>query len=581
MKGRVVFASVLSALAIVAFALEVSAWPSTARLGVGGTFAGASDLRVTTVAAANAVPGVRVGDLIDLRATDYLSRLVLVTQNASPMLAGQLGETIHLAVRRGNSDVQTSGTLTARDPISTFASGLMFKLFFLVIGIFVLWRGRDLASLFLGIWTLGLLVVLPGAWWGAFSEPARLVASVVSSFLWVYSPVPLYFIIESLSHGVLPRPVIIVARWLMLSMMIPEIFEVVINATARVATGSAIAPIGAFNNVMFIGSQIVMATFFLLSYVAVRGEERQRVHWVFWSFIVSRFGVLANLLGRLFGLPLHLHDLEWLTVMVFPAGCAYGILRHKLMDVNVIVNRAIVYTVLTTVVVAVFLTVEALFQHFEVARGLSLTFEIALAVGIGLSMNTVHQRVESAIGRLLFSRKHEAERKLATLAEEAAFIENPQTLLRRTVDEIAGVLQAKNVTIYERADGKYRLLSSTDGVAPAEIDSDDPAFVRLRKSLEDIDLSAVSSALGSGGYAFPLSVRGRMFGALVCGPRSEDEPYSGEERTLLHQVAREVGAELHLIRSRDLSELARDIASGKITPEQARQRAQELTETRE
>ena len=92
-----------------------------------------------------------------------------------------------------------------------------------------------------------------------------------------------------------------------------------------------------------------------------------------------------------------------------------------------------------------------------------------------------------------------------------------------------------------------------------------------------MDLCALSSILGERGYAFPLSVRGRLLGALVCGRREEDEPYLPDERTLLHHVAREVAAELHLIRSRDLFQLARDIASGKLTPEKASRRASELT----
>lgn len=539
-------------------------------------------MRISAVSGTNAVAGVRVGDRVDLPATDYLSRLVLVMQSDSPNLVGQVGDKVVLAVRRGAAETKVPATLTERDPASTFAFNLVFKVFFLVLGIFVLWRGRDPASLFLGVWTLGLLIPLPVAWWGAFGDSGRLAGSIASAFLWTYSPLPLYFIIESLSIGMVPRPVVIAARWLMFLTVLPAMFEVVVNALGRVLNGCAVASFAGVNGVLFVATQIVMVTFFVLAYVLARGEQRQRVHWVFWSFIISRFGVLANLLGRALGHPLHTYDIEWLTVMVFPAGCAYGILRHKLMDVNTVINRAIVYTLLTTVVVGIFLALEALFQHFEVSRGLSLIFEIALAVGIGLSMNTVHQRVETLIERLLFNRKHQAESKLATLAEEAAFIENPETLLRRTVREISEAIRAKNVAIYERIYGAYRLLSSSDGtVLPAQADSDDPAFVRLRKSLADVDLHGLSSELGTRGYAFPLSVRGRLFGALVCGAREDDEPYSPDERELLHKVAREVAAELHLIRSRDLSQLARDIATGKVTNEEARERARELTITSE
>jgi len=581
-KPRIVAGAALTALSIVFFALEVFAWPTSARLGVSATFNGACTMRVSAASAANGAAGIRVGDTINLRDTDYLSRLVLVMQNDSPSLVGRTGDKIVLAVQRGNQELKIPATLRRRDPLETFVSGLVFKLFFLILGIFVLWRGRDLASLFLGIWTLGLLIPLPVAWWGAWGNGGRLAASAVSALLWTYSPIPLYFIIESLSRRVLPRAVVVAARWLIFATMLPSIFEVVVNALARVTSGCVVLPMRGLNDFMFVATQVVMVTFFILAYVAARGEQRRRVHWVFWSFIISRFGVFANLLGRVIGHPLHLYEIEWLTVMVFPIGCGYAILRHKLMDVNTVLNRAIVYTLLTTVVVGIFLALEALFQHFEVARGLSLIVELALAVAIGLSMNTVHQRVESAIERLLFGRKHRAEAKLAALAEEASFIESPQALLRRTVTDVAASLRAGDVGIYERGDGVYRLTCASEGSRlPESADADDSAFIRLRKSLAEVEMGGLGSQLGTQGYAFPLSVRGRMFGALVCGRREEDEGYAPDERALLRNVAREVAAELYLIRSRDLSELARAIAAGRMTPDEARERARELTITSE
>jgi len=54
-----------------------------------------------------------------------------------------------------------------------------------------------------------------------------------------------------------------------------------------------------------------------------------------------------------------------------------------------------------------------------------------------------------------------------------------------------------------------------------------------------------------------------------------------DERVLLRHVAREVAAELYLIRSHDLSELARAIAAGRMTEDEARERARELTITSE
>jgi len=539
-------------------------------------------MRISAVGPAAAAAGLRMGDTVNLPRTDSLSRLVLVMQSDSPSVVGQVGDKIVLAVQRADRNLSISVPLVGHDPPGSIAIDLIFKLFLLFLGIFVLWRGRDLASLFLGIWTLGLLVPLPVGWFGAFSEGGRLAFSILSAFLWTYSPIPLYLIIESLARTFISRPIVATTRLLMAACMIPSLFEVCVNAVARVTSGCALLPLRAIADLAFIATQVVIVGFFVLSYVATRGEQRQRIQWVFWSFVCSRFGVFANLLGRITGHPLELYGFEWLTVLIFPAGCAYGILRHKLMDVNFVINRAIVYSILTTIVVGFFLALEALLQHFSVARGWSLVVEVALAVGIGLSMNTVHQRVETAIERVLFSRKHRAEAALTRLADEASFIESADALMRRVVGDISFQLGAQNVGIYERRDGAYQLsCSSVGSKLPETIDADDTAFIRLRKSLAEVDLEEVVSGLGEGGYAFPLSVRGRMFGALICGRRQEDDAYAPDERELLRHVAREVAAELHLIRSRDLADLAQAIASGTLSLEDARKRARELTMARE
>ncbi len=55
-----------------------------------------------------------------------------------------------------------------------------------------------------------------------------------------------------------------------------------------------------------------------------------------------------------------------------------------------------------------------------------------------------------------------------------------------------------------------------------QVGVDDLAFVKLRTHDSEVDLNATPSALGQEGYAFPLRVRGRLLGALVIGPRTDE-----------------------------------------------------------
>jgi hypothetical protein len=212
-------------------------------------------------------------------------------------------------------------------------------------------------------------------------------------------------------------------------------------------------------------------------------------------------------------------------------------------------------------------------NSIAVSREGSLAVELAVALALGLSFNAVHKRTEQFLDRTLFRRKYEAAIALRQLAEDAAYMENPETLLECATREIPRAMAARGAAIYERVDGKYALAASA-GLSglPAEVEVDDPAFVRLRKHLSQIDLSEVNSALGSDAIAFALSVRGQLTGAFVCGPRLNGETFAPDEIALLRNVVHEIGAELHAIRSREKADILNALTSGMMDLPAARLR---------
>jgi hypothetical protein len=106
---------------------------------------------------------------------------------------------------------------------------------------------------------------------------------------------------------------------------------------------------------------------------------------------------------------------------------------------------------------------------------------------------------------------------------------------------------------------------------PDRIDPDDPAFVRLRKRLSQVDLADIHSAMGNDAIAFAFAARGQLTGAFLCGRRKNGETYAPDEISAVQRVAHEVGAELSAIRARERAELLSGLMSGRIDLETARQ----------
>jgi hypothetical protein len=124
------------------------------------------------------------------------------------------------------------------------------------------------------------------------------------------------------------------------------------------------------------------------------GRERLRVYWAAGSICV---GFLGPLIQTVFYVYFRRTDdvLAFLplTLIAIPLGLAYTILRQRTVDVGFAISRALVLTLLSFAVIAVFGVIErALDKIFIDASHIAV--EIALAFGLGFSLRTLHARIE-------------------------------------------------------------------------------------------------------------------------------------------------------------------------------------------
>lgn len=560
----------LTALAIVA--VEAVSWPGSARLGPLSATSLRCAVRLDTVTPADASAGLRAGDTVDLERMSVAGRAAQAF-HYTPAQAGRAGDVVAVTVSRANRTLTIPYTLQHADSWAVFAAQMAFKVVLLGLACLLLFRGTDSASLLLGIWCTSVGLGLPDAWWGLLPVAGRIAGGALTALLWTCSPFVLYLVVEATAQGV-SRRARIITRICMAALILPDFLVNVINATAQAVTGcSLVAVPSQIAGEAFAASQLVIIAFFALSYVRTSGLAKQRVRWVFWAFLMSRFGVLLNLLNRLAVHPVHLSGFEWVTVLVFPIGCAYAILRHRIFDVNFVLNRTLVLTILTSFVVGVFILLEEVLKAFAAGHGIGLAVETIVALVIGFSFNAMHRYLERVIARALFHKKFEAEKALRRLADEAPYMESEDALLARTVREVRDAAGARGVSIYERAGNEYRLSAQIGADhAPERVEIDDLAFVRMRKSRGAVDLAYVSSALDNDGVAFPFQLRGNLLGALICRRRPNGEAYAPDEIALLSNVAHEVGAEVSAIRARRQSEMLDGLLSGNMDVRHVRDR---------
>jgi hypothetical protein len=144
-----------------------------------------------------------------------------------------------------------------------------------------------------------------------------------------------------------------------------------------------------------------------------------------------------SLVVRLLGLTLMA-----LATLIFPVSFVIAIFRYRLWDIDVLINRTLVYGALTGTLILVYLFGVALLQ--SVFRNLTGQGDqlaiVAATLGIAAAFNPLRIRIQDVIDRRFYRRRYNAARALAafsgTLQDEVDLEDVSQALLNLVVETV-------------------------------------------------------------------------------------------------------------------------------------------------
>ena len=298
---------------------------------------------------------------------------------------------------------------------------------------------------------------------------------------------------------------------------------------------------------------VLVVVILVVAYVQGAPAERQRRRWVFFFLGVGLVAVaidLALIASVGYSLIVDLATLPFVAAV--PFGLAYVILRHRVIDVGFVLNRAVVYTLVSIIVVGVFVVVETLLAKYveNTSHVTSVAVQLAVALALGFSIRFVHARVDKIVDTALFRERHLAEQAIHDFAHDASYITDQSILLTRCVTTVEKHARARGVGVWVADGTSYRAAASTFSMAPV-VDENDPAIIAMRARRVNVHVRDCESLL-PGALAFPMIVRGDLVGILVCGPKADDETYAPDEQAALASLATNVGHALDAIEIREL-----------------------------
>jgi hypothetical protein len=243
------------------------------------------------------------------------------------------------------------------------------------------------------------------------------------------------------------------------------------------------------------------------------------------------------------------------------AAVAYGVARHRVMDVSFIISRTLVYSILTVSAVATFAIIEYVFGRLLEHQGVATVLEIAAAIGVGLSLNALHRRLDLFIDVVLFRRRHAAEKRLADATRSLPHATTAALVDAVLADEPADALGLASAAVFRRNETHYERVAASgwhDGEAGV-LEDDDRLAIQLRAELRPLKLHDYvwpRSDVPSGGrqvlYAIPVLIGHTVEAIALYGGHTGGEDLDPDERRSLRALAQAAAIGYDRIRSEGL-----------------------------
>jgi two-component system, NtrC family, sensor kinase len=290
----------------------------------------------------------------------------------------------------------------------------------------------------------------------------------------------------------------------------------------------------------------------LLLYRLLVGERREAKRQLLWIALGMAGGYLPfvalYLIPWWLGLagPPAVEVAAVLPLAIVPLTFAYAILRFRLWDISVIARDVATYglTILFGLVGFSFLRM-AVDYGVPASRGLLRDLlSVAAVFVVGGLLVPARQGIGTALERMQYRTRFGKRRNLAQLGRELLHERDLDRLSSQLLIHVEEALALDRSNLLLSEEERLMPLRRGDGAATQlPLDLFSPEFWHEdHRELESATLPGQDSpsarALYAEGYryAFPLTVRGRRVGVLVCGLRYGEMPLSSDDLELVRQL---------------------------------------------
>jgi signal transduction histidine kinase len=183
-----------------------------------------------------------------------------------------------------------------------------------------------------------------------------------------------------------------------------------------------------------------------------------------------------------------------------------AVFRHRLWDIDPILNRTLVYGGLTTLIITLYIAIVGGLGALFHTPTSAMTGLVATAV-IAVLFQPLRDHLQRGVNRLLYGERDDPAAVLTQLAQQLETADSPTAILPNLVQTIAHTLKIPHVAIW------------------------------LPTAEKQFEPAAVWGAAPDHAEMLPLTYQNETIGHLVFAPRGPRESFNRHEKQLLQTIA--------------------------------------------
>jgi len=256
--------------------------------------------------------------------------------------------------------------------------------------------------------------------------------------------------------------------------------------------------------------------------------QRQQIKWVVFGISVAFGGFLginmalaaagaeaptspSALVAYLVGYTV----IGYLAMLLIPVLIGIAMLRHHLFDIDLVINRTLVYGALTACVVGIYMLVVGELGSLLQARSNFVILLLAAGL-VAVLFAPLRNRLQRGVNHLMYGERDEPYTVLSRLGQRLEVTLAPDAALRAIVETVAQALKLPHAAITLKQGGEFAVAAEY-GTAAGE-----PVIL-------------------------PLAYQREQVGQLILTPRSPGEEFTSSDRRLLEDLARQAGVAVHAV----------------------------------